>query len=389
MGQGRIRLDSLTGGDRRGAILSFPDGSQQKLWFHGLDGALPTGLSDPFLLGSLMLFMRHGGELHVEGPVSRRLLAGLEEWQEAWALWRPNVYRTVRMSADEVVTDSPRSPRAIAAFSGGVDAAFTVRRHLTGLAGWRTAELAAGLLVQGFEIPLEQDDVFHRARDRAATMLAGSELELLSLRTNIGQLGLNWADAFGLATAACLTLYAPNYGIGLLGSSEPYDHLLLPWGSHPITDHLMSSGSMEVRHDGAGASRTEKVRLLASWPEARANLRVCHAGEHMDRNCGRCEKCVRTVLNFRAIGAGLPECFEEDVTDEQIRAIALPGAAPQEWASLLEEAKTEGRDDSWVRAVRFAIRSNRAKDLARTVPGVQRTARTVRRLKEHRSTKVS
>lgn len=92
---------------------------------------------------------------------------------------------------------------------------------------------------------------------------------------------------------------------GLIASSEPYSSLLLPWGSNPITDRLMSSDSFSIVHDAAAVTRNQKVRAISTWKEATRSIRVCWQGEHMDRNCGRCEKCIRTILNFRVMGLGL------------------------------------------------------------------------------------
>ena len=61
---------------------------------------------------------------------------------------------------------------------------------------------------------------------------------------------------------------------------------------------------MESGHDGAGSSRTEKVAYsgdVGAWA-CRSSGSVGRA-EVEDGDCGQCEKCVRTRLNFRVAGS--------------------------------------------------------------------------------------
>jgi hypothetical protein len=62
-------------------------------------------------------------------------------------------------------------------------------------------------------------------------------------------------------------------------------------------------------HDGAGYSRTEKAEVLQRFPFVVEGLKVCWEGRDPDKNCGRCEKCLRTRLNFAASGCNDPPCF--------------------------------------------------------------------------------
>ena len=45
--------------------------------------------------------MRSGGSLVVDGPVTRDMLVNLAAFQEAWACWRPELYRPDRNFAPE------------------------------------------------------------------------------------------------------------------------------------------------------------------------------------------------------------------------------------------------------------------------------------------------
>lgn len=331
-------------GERRARIVRA-NGVEHELWFRSDGRPLSTASgADPFLLAALLPFMGDGQPVHVHGAVSKRLLANLAEWQAVWSRWRPERYSPVEITADQVVDLRPTSDAAVVAFSGGVDAAYTVHRHRSGRAGWGAVDLRLALLVHGFDIALDNDEAFASAAQRARRVLDGTGIELCTIATNLrSELDIDWEDAFAIVVSAALALLTPQVGIGLIGSSEPYDQLVLPWGSNPITDPLSSSGLLDVRHDGASATRTEKVGALLEWPQAAAALRFCWQGEQQDRNCGECEKCVRTLQNFKLNGVDDPACFDHTPAD---RILALTSSVQvAEWQQIQREALASGRHE--------------------------------------------
>lgn len=233
-------------------------------------------------------------------------------------------------------------------------------RHAMGLAGADRADLQAVLMVHGFDIHRDADEVFASALRRAKSQLDGTGLTIMPVWTNLRELGANWEYAHGLAVASCLTLVQTEFSVGFIGSSDPYDYWLsAPWGSSPITDHLYCTGSMDIRHDGAIASRTDKVKAIAEWPNGSRYLRVCWEGADQDANCGRCEKCVRTSLNFLAAGAEVPECFDHRPTPDEIRGLVIrKSVLIDELSSASSFAHARGATGEWVAALDEAISRN-------------------------------
>ena len=354
-------------------------GSRFVLWFRELDGRpLDARLADVYVLGSLLHWMTRGGAVHVHGAVSRTLLSNLDEWQAALYSLLPDRYSPVILTADEVVDAEPaRSARAIAAFSGGLDATCTAIRHARGLVGWRTEALGALLLVHGFDIPLDRAADFDDARERARRAANALGLELRSVATNVRDLGQDWEQVHGLALAATLQLHSPEFGVGLIGSGASYRHIHLPWGSNPITDPLMSSGTMRICHDGAELTRVAKARVVAREPELVGLLRVCWQGEQLSRNCGRCEKCVRTYWALRIVGVRHPACFEEPVTvpPSQVRVKASDVGY---WRYMLPLARAEG-DDEAIRYIAALLRHQRVRGALRRVGPLRAVAVRARR----------
>ncbi len=164
-------------------------------------------------------------------------------------------------------------------------------------------------MVGGFEIPLDQPEVYGRALERSRRILDSLELETFSVTTNFRSFGVDWTPTYGSALASCLMIFQERFSIGMIAQGLSYDFYLLdfpPEGSNAITEHLMSSERFRVVADGAGYHRADKIEVIGEWPAIRENLRVCWAGAQKDRNCCKCEKCVRNILIFRMLGLGLP-----------------------------------------------------------------------------------
>jgi len=334
------------------------DGWSAHVFYERVDDPLgPLVRVDALLIGTLLAFMsRDVKTLRVHGAVSRTLLRNLDELQHVWLKWRPELYSPITIEVDAAADDEPGGEGAISAFSGGVDAAFTVYRHAVAGAGWHSLPLREVVMIHGFDIGLDEPDVFDRAVDRSERMLAGTGLRFSRVRTNLRDLPTRWGDNFALGAASVLTLFADRRDTGLIGSSEDYGAFFRPCGSTPVQDWMASSKAMAIRHDGAGFSRTEKVTELAKWPSAIDNMRVCYRGAAHDRNCGRCEKCIRTALNLRLAGVESPTCFDAQFAAADLRRVYFAnGPMATEWKSLITEAERRGIAEPWVRDVRRVI----------------------------------
>ncbi len=346
------------------AVIENPGRDRTRLWYRipvEYRSALTKGC-DPFVVATLFMAMREATDEVVHGEVSPSLLRNLEEFRTAWACWRPERYTKIEIVAD-IEREQPKaenSTGAIVSFSGGLDSCFTVWRHHTGRCGRLKRNIQAGVMVHGFDIPLIERDVFDRAAQKSARMLASLGIPLIPMATNFRELGDVWVDAFAAGAVSCLMMLQGGYTAGLFGSSDPYHRLMLPYGSSPVTDWMLSSDTFQFILDGAAFTRSEKAGEIANWPEALRYLRVCWQGDQKDKNCGRCEKCIRTILNFRVMGLSLPACFEQDVRDDQIfnlRDLNLAQILELEYIFL--EAQAMSVSDSWVVALEKCIKRNR------------------------------
>jgi hypothetical protein len=86
-------------------------------------------------------------------------------------------------------------------------------------------------------------------------------------------------------------------------ASLPSNRHLVPWGSHPKLDPLWSNGKVSLSHDGCEAMRLDKARLVSLHPIALETLRVCFGNPASLYNCGKCQKCLTTMVLLQRCGA--------------------------------------------------------------------------------------
>lgn len=357
------------------------DGLEPFTLFHGVHAEHaawlpPADRGDHAVLAALMWAMRERRDLHVHGDVSPALLAHLQTFQEIWHRWKPTIYHHIEITADrEAAAPSAATADGVFAFSGGVDASFTLFRHLAGHPRRHTRRPGAALIVHGLDIPIARAEWFDEAAVRAERMLRGTSVPLVRLRTNARHLAASWPDANGIHVLACLVCFQSHFGHGVKAADEPYDALVLPWGSTPMTDVLGSTEAMRVEHDGAAYDRSDKVDWLASHTTVADHLRVCWAGPHLGRNCGACEKCLRTMLNFWATGHEVPAAFPTRLRPSAILAIETRNAIQiGELRGILRHAEQRRpAEDPLLRALSLRVRHPRiAHAASRLAPALDR-----------------
>ncbi len=208
--------------------------------------------------------------------------------------------------------------------SGGIDSLATLRcNHLRYPPGhpYRVQDC---LMVHGFDIGgvIERGakyHVFERARAHMAAVAEDAGVTLVPVYTNIRHLCDHrelWLNRFfGAVLAAVGHAFARR--LARVNVAASYDiPNLVPCGSHPLLDPAYGSAEVQIRHCDVELSRVDKLRTIAEWPAALDNFRVCLANVPDRLNCGRCEKCVRTMCGLAAIGAlNKSDAFVENDVD--------------------------------------------------------------------------
>jgi hypothetical protein len=344
------------------ARLSGEDLDGFELWFR-----YPTSCSDavcacgdPFVAALLLPVMARGAALRVEGPVSSRMMQGVGTFMDVICGWWPE-FEHVAVEADEtdVVRSTPDLGFVASSFSGGVDSFYTLLKNEHSDLP-RQEKISRLLFIHGYDIALDRAD-FHRAVvDRLEVVAKACDKELIQVSTNARQLAgepVTWGRYHATVLIAVTLGLQGRLRRLYIPASYPYADLF-PWGSHPRTDPLWSTESLEIIHDGCEATRVEKVLAYVSKSQvALDNLRVCWESQKGMYNCGVCEKCMRTKLNLEIAGvlhkAG---ALDSTLRYKDVKKMRVYGNHAERFArDNLQGLIAHGGDPRLIKALRKAL----------------------------------
>jgi hypothetical protein len=161
----------------------------------------------------------------------------------------------------------------------------------------------------------------------------------------------------GAALAAVALGIQGFWGRAYIPATQDYANMY-PTGSHPLLDPMWSTESVRIINDGAEATRIQKVQWkIACSDVALRHLRVCWENRDSKYNCGRCEKCIRTMVNLEIAGV-LKECrsFDRPLDYRELRCVALGSHVQRAlMAQNYEAALAAGSNRSLIRALRVCL----------------------------------
>lgn len=274
----------------------------EPLWFESADATLdlaPEVLACALLLPCAM----YGRPPPVVAPLDSQWLGNARRVLDIARAWwgypadPGKVLRGLRPRTAAVVAAPAHGRGTALCFSGGVDSFHTLLRGSIGV--------DCILYVHGFDLPLDRRgcaDEFRRSLERIAQVV---QARPVVVRTNLREHSLlrasHWEQVHGGALAAIGHLLAASIAELLVSASYPreLDH---PWGSHWRLDPLWSTESVRITHVGAEQWRASKLLEMVDEPLVQQHLRVCLYQRERRPNCGRCEKCIRTMLILEAVG---------------------------------------------------------------------------------------
>ena len=262
---------------------------------------LISGRADPFAAALLPMAQTTHEDLHIEGPISPRLINGMREYQQAMSLWYPDLMQPVKITASiqEALPQEDAGQHCVTLFSGGVDSAYTLMSHLPEYERIPAYQVKSALFVHGLDIPLQNKASYTNSLKIFETELSPLGVEVIPCATNMHYFTsglLNWEIAHGGITIASGLVLDKWINTLLIPASDTIEYLI-PWGSSPMIDHLLSTETVKVVHHGITTLRINKVAAISSWQPAHNFLRVCTDENNRSavNNCSKCEKCVCTM----------------------------------------------------------------------------------------------
>jgi hypothetical protein len=316
----------------------------------------------PFLVGCVVPALYYGEKrLQIDADVCPELKENLSKAIAVFNYWFSsdgiNPMKIEAKSASVPVKNG-RTNRAGFFFSGGVDSFSLLRQNRLQYPREHPGSLKDSILIYGLE--LDDPQSFQHVRASLQPVAESFDLEFIPVYTNLyleyrpedatNKFKFWWYYLMGSALAAVGHALANRLdSVSIASEYNLPQHV--PHGCHPFLDPYYSSFDMSIHHEMFTMTRYEKVKLISSWDKALDNLRVCNQYKQYNEgalNCGRCEKCVRTMMALLAAGklehaSAFPV---RDVSPElAAKAIKLKAVRLPWYYELLEALPAVGRDD--------------------------------------------
>jgi hypothetical protein len=401
------RVDTI--GDRRrvSATVTWEDSDRgsREVFFETTSEFADAITCDPhpFLLVSILRGMRHGERrIRVDGEICPVLKNGLVTAMTTLKNWyapdEPIVEIEARLRNAPI---APKPDRAASMLSGGIDSLATIRANRVNVPRDHAWSIRDALVIYGFDLGHQFDDyadhyeanftrqyaVFDRRMAGLREVADACGLNLIPIYTNTqslcGDLDALSTQYHGADLAAIAHVFAGRITIASIGSSATVPNLC-PWGSHPLLDPCYGSAELRILHADLEYTRLEKTELVADWDVALQNLRVCTGWKEDPQspvlNCGRCEKCLRTMTGLVALGKlERTRAFAaDDVTYDMLVDAVVNPIEIVDWYELIEPLRARGRNDL-VRAIDTVMRRWRGSDAQPIVKKVRAVAGRLKR----------
>lgn len=272
--------------------------------------------------------MKLGSRLVLDGPAALSAMEASRKAQAVLGQWYPSM-SPIEVEA-EWSADPPRGKGVGVFFSGGVDSFYSLLEHAD--------EITHLIFVTGFDIGLHKTRLAAETLAMVHRVATSMGKQVLHAQTNLRRYSnrhCDWGTQYhGAALAGIAHLFANTLDRAIIPASSPRTPGQA-WGSHPNLDPLWSS-TLQIVHDDP-LLRSEKVARLSKSELAMSNLRVCYSALDGEYNCGRCEKCLRTMISLTVVGA-LDTCatLPHSIDPDGVRSLCLTEAGKKLAAENLD-----------------------------------------------------
>ncbi len=298
--------------------------------FFKVKGLKPIWRAEAFIALTLLPAMQLGVDIDCPYVLSEMFYENLKKVQDILISWHSNLKPITIRNATLSKQKSPPQAKHALFFTGGLDSSYSLLKN--------NKSLDDLIFVNGFDVSLKNTMLFNKIHPVLKSIASHKNKRFIIVHSNARDfletfMQFDWTDTHGLALASVAHICSSVYSHVYISASLPYRYLQ-PYGSHPLLDPLWSTESLQLIHDGCEKDRVEKARYIASDEQILNSLRVCWENPDNAYNCGRCEKCTRTMVQLEIAGVlEKCDCFDQrlDIKKSKIR---FPGAS---FATLFRE----------------------------------------------------
>lgn len=294
--------------------------------------------------------------IRLSGAVSPRFLENLNGVMAFFRQHKRN-YLPFRVEGAQLQPAPPSTEQRVGLFfSGGVDSFYTLLQN--------QETITDLIFLHGYDQALDEQGLRQGLAASARQVAAHYGKRAIELESNI-RLYLDpqvpWIWSFGAGLAAPMHTLAPHFSRFYFSGAHAYTAgELVPAGVDPRLDPYWGTEALEVIHFGADTPRVEKTARVAQDEFALQHLFVCLHSRPGAKNCGRCEKCLRTMIDLAAVGA-LERCttFAEPLDLKRVAGMRIANHHHRALYSLtLAYLERSGANPALEKALRTAL--NRA-----------------------------
>lgn len=285
---------------------------------------------EPFVaaLATPCLFSRN--DLYTEIPVSRTFKRNLIKIKKLVTSW-DSFGNWLKLSYDsnyQLTTKSPtkrintRTRASGLFFTGGVDSFFSLKK----LQSQKRKKIDYLVCVLGFDVELDDKFRLKKVKSLLNKVEKNYSLKSVIVSTNLRQLydaiGVGWEMAHGGGLASVGLFFKLLLQKMYISSSDSYLDKV-PYGTHPVLDRLWSTEGLSFIPYGTEYNRIEKMKYIVGDEFVQNSLRVCWVRSENTYNCGKCRKCVTSMmllemLGFRKLFTVFPERISYEVLDTMV-----------------------------------------------------------------------
>ena len=269
-----------------------------------------TDKSDAALVALLMPAMIRGEDLHFLGKISEELLYNASgRLQSVLQTMMPTLNK-VKVTAIEVCETEERAKGVATGFSAGIDSFSAFIDHYNvDKPGFKLTHLIFNQVGAS-----GSSDASYLRKKKMADQF---KIPLIKIKTNLYEIYEPSRKEYLIKFKASHTYrntsvaHLLHNGIGRFYYASTYSYAHIYVGEaldcsycDPISLPLLSSSSLSTISVGSEYSRVEKTIQVSNFNESYGNLEVCVVyGKKSDKiNCGRCHKCLRTLLTLEIDG---------------------------------------------------------------------------------------